>query len=459
MYFIVAFEAEINANEDRVKQALDMGENLIDNKKCAGNEGAVKERLQYITEQWNVLIEKTKEKTVKLKEANKRRDFNAAVKDLDFWLSENESLLKTDETGKDLASVQALTKKHQNLEADITAREERIKDMNALADSLIESDQLDIPVLQEKRNSVNERYERVKTLSTYRRDRLGEGNTLHCFFRDIADQESWIREKKLLLDSADFGKDLTGVNNLRKKHKRFEGDIRAHEPAIRAVQEMGQKLMAETNSNAPEIEQRLQNLETNWQDLKSLSEARKDRLEESLIYQQFLANLEEEESWVAEKMKLLSDENYGDSIAAVQGLLKKNALFDGDYQMHKERYNDFVFTGDGLVAEGNHYAPQIQEKLKQLLKNLEQLAQLAEEKNQRLVDNYDYLQFLWKADVVESWIAEKEAQAQAEDLGRDLPSVSSLLSVSTSLLLSYLHLYSLALLYFLSRNKITSKVA
>ena len=297
-----------------------MGENLIDNKKCAGNEDAVKDRLQYITEQWNVLIEKTKEKTLKLKEVNKRRDFNAAVKDLDFWLSEIEGLLKTDETGKDLASVQALIKKHQNLEADIAARGERIKDMNALADGLIESEQMDIPVLQEKRSSVNERYERVKTLSTYRRDRLEDANILYCFFRDIADEESWIREKKLLLNSDDYGKDLTGVNNLRKKNKRFENEIMSHEPKIRNVQEIGQKLMLETqsNSNAPEIEQRLQNLEKNWQALKNQSLARSDRLEESLIYQQFLANLEEEDSWISEKTKLLSDDKYGDSIATVQ---------------------------------------------------------------------------------------------------------------------------------------------
>ena len=404
-----------------------MGENLID---MDGNEGAVKDRLNYITEQWNVLIEKTQEKTIKLKEANKRRDFNAAVKDLDFFLSEVESLLKTDETGKDLASIQALTKKHQNLEADIAARQERIKDMNNLADSLIESDQLDIPVLQEKRSSVNERYERVKTLSTYRRDRLQEANTLHCFFRDIADQESWIREKKLLLNTDDFGKDLTSVNNLRKKHKRFESEILAHEPSIRAVQETGQKLMLETNSNAPEIEQRLQNLETKWQELKNLSLARSDRLEESLIFQQFLANLEEENSWIAEKNKLLSDDNYGNSIAAVQGFLKKDAIFENDYQIHKERYNDLVFTGQSLIAEKNFYEPQIEEKLEQLLKKFESLNQLAQERKQKLIDNFDYLQFLWKADVVECWIAEKEAQAQADDFGRDLSSVSTLISVS-----------------------------
>ena len=63
--------------------------------------------------------------------------------DLDFWLGEVDSLLSTDESGKDLASVQNLTKKHQLLEADILAHEERISDMNEQADSLVSCEQFD----------------------------------------------------------------------------------------------------------------------------------------------------------------------------------------------------------------------------------------------------------------------------------------------------------------------------
>lgn len=40
------------------------------------------------------------------------------------------------------------------------------------------------------------------------------------------------REKKLLVGSEDYGRDLTGVQNLRKKHKRLEAELENHEPAI-----------------------------------------------------------------------------------------------------------------------------------------------------------------------------------------------------------------------------------
>ena len=64
-----------------------------------------------------------------MKEANRQRTFIAAVKDLDLWLGEVESILTTDEVGKDLASTQNLMKKHQLVEADIIAHKDRIKDL------------------------------------------------------------------------------------------------------------------------------------------------------------------------------------------------------------------------------------------------------------------------------------------------------------------------------------------
>lgn len=45
---------------------------------------------------------------------------------------------------------------------------------------------------------------------------------------------------------------------------------------------------------------------------------RGQRLEESLEYQQFVANVEEEEAWINEKMTLVASEDYGDTLAAIQ---------------------------------------------------------------------------------------------------------------------------------------------
>ncbi|XP_059483573.1 spectrin alpha chain isoform X3 [Neocloeon triangulifer] len=423
-----AFEAELAANAERIQAVLSMGNNLIDSHQCAGSEEPVKARLNSIADQWETLTYKTNEKSLKLKEANKQRTYVAAVKDLDFWLGEVESLLTTEDAGKDLASVQNLTKKHQLVEADIQAHEDRISDMNSQADSLIDSGQFDAASIQEKRQSINERYERIKNLAAHRQARLNEANTLHQFFRDIADEESWIKEKKLLVGSDDYGRDLTGVQNLKKKHKRLEAELGSHEPAIQAVQEAGEKLMDVSNLGVPEIERRLMLLNQAWAELKQMAANRGQKLDESLTYQQFLAKVEEEEAWISEKQQLLGVEDYGDTMAAVQGLLKKHDAFETDFSAHRGRCNDIGEAGEKLINAGNHHSASIQQRCETLQSKLENLASLAARRKAKLMDNSAYLQFMWKADVVESWIADKETHVRSEEFGRDLSTVQTLLT-------------------------------
>lgn len=178
-----AFESELKANAERIENLIKIGNNLIENKQCAGSEDAVKDKLKDINEQWQLLTTKTTEKSFKIKEANKQRTFNAAAKDFDFWLTEVENLLKNEDSGKDLLSVAQLIKKHQVIEADIQAHEDRIREMNTTADSLIESNQFDNNDIETKRASINDRYERIKNLADYRKQRLDEANTIQQFFR------------------------------------------------------------------------------------------------------------------------------------------------------------------------------------------------------------------------------------------------------------------------------------
>ena len=81
----------------------------------------------------------------------------------------------------------------ENIFLYILVFQERIKDLNKQADAFIESDVLDTEDIKHTKTSINERYERVVTLAEHRRARLDEANTLHQFFRDIDDEEAWIK--------------------------------------------------------------------------------------------------------------------------------------------------------------------------------------------------------------------------------------------------------------------------
>lgn len=98
-----------------------------------------------------------------------------------------------------------------------------------------------------------------------------------------------------------------------------------------------------------------------------MAATRGTKLEESLTYQQFLAKVEEEEAWISEKQQLLSVEDFGDNMAAVQGLLKKHDAFETDLAVHRERCNEICEAGNNLIREGNHHSVSVSQRCQQLL--------------------------------------------------------------------------------------------
>ncbi|VDP84941.1 unnamed protein product [Echinostoma caproni] len=419
-----AFEAELAANAERLQGIIGAGQRLIANEQCKGQENIVQERIEKLADQWDHLVNRSKEKSEKLQEANRQAQYDAGIKDIEFWLGEMETSLASPDYGKDSASVDSLLSKHQVIVTDIQAHEDRIKELDARADEFIRSGAGDAETILERKKMINERYEKIRAQSENRAVTLGKAKRLHDFYRNMDDEETWIREKKIIVSSEDYGRDLIGVRNLHKKHQRIEAEVSAHAPAIKQVLEQGEELTVGTLLTDPEVvRQRMAHLQSAWEELQALTALRRQKLEESLAYQDFLDSVEEEEAWILEKQHLLSSEDYGDTLAAVQGLQKKHEAFETDLKCE-----ELCVLGGELIQADNHNRAAIDQRREGLREKLETLKHAAQRRKSNLTDNSAFLQFMWKTDVVESWIADRETQVRSEDYARDLSSVQTLLT-------------------------------
>ena len=61
--------------------------------------------------------------------------------------------------------------------------------------------------------------------------------------------------------------------------------------------------------------------------------------------------VDEEEAWLNEKMAFVSSEETGDTLAAVQELVKKHEAFETDLGTHCERAHKIKREGDKLTQE------------------------------------------------------------------------------------------------------------
>ncbi|KAL3315949.1 Spectrin alpha chain, non-erythrocytic 1 [Cichlidogyrus casuarinus] len=424
-----ALLAEVSANAERLQLIVNAGQKLQKNQQCMGQESAVLDRIKKLSDKWDDMVERLEEKKVKLDEANKQAAYNAGIKDMEFWLGEMESALQSPDYGKDSASVDSLMSKHQVLATDIKAHEERIRELNAKADEFLQASGLDADTIKERKKLINERYEKIRHLSENRAVSLGKAKHLHDFLRNVDDEEAWIREKRIAASSEDYGRDLIGVRNLLKKHSRIESEVAAHDPAIRQLVQQGSELMGHEQITDPkEISKRINRLEEAWEELHGLSDQRRRRLNDSTTFHDFLDGVEEEEAWIFEKQHLLGSDDHGDTLAAVQGLLKKHEAFEGDFKVHVDKCQEICNSGQKLIDVGNHNKPAIEQRVEGLREKLNVLRSLADRRRNALNDNVAFLQFMWKTDVVESWIVDRESQIRTEENGRDLSSVQLMLN-------------------------------
>nr|WAW84869.1 spectrin alpha chain [Halisarca dujardinii] len=423
-----ALEGEVAANEDRVFSLMELGQELISGQQCAGQEAEVVARIDFLKDQWDKLAGKTRQKSQKLREASQELQFNTGAKDMDFWLAETEALLSSEDCGRDLASVESLLKKHGHLEADVLAHEDRLQDLNAQAGRFVEQGHFDADDIDSKRKQINDRYAKLKSMATARKAKLNNSHTLQLFFHDLDNEDTWIKEKKLLLGSTDYGKEKTGAQKLQKKHQVLENELNSHNEKIKKLLGQGERLSLEDKYAQPEIESRCHELQDSWKGLRGLAAARKQKLEDSLAYHQFKVDADEEESWINEKVAVATNKEVGETMVTSQGLQKKQDAFDADLSFHRGQVDKIEFCGEDLIAQGNFQAESITKRLAELKSKMADLEAAVEAKKRLLDANAAYLVFTWNADLVDSWIRSKEGQVKSEDFGRDIASVQPLLA-------------------------------
>jgi spectrin beta len=96
---------------------------------------AITKRQKEINDRWNNLhkLRLNKEKT--LQGASSLELFGSMCDELGNWIIEKQGQVNNNDLGKDLKSVQALQRRHQNLESELGALQDKVAKMNLLANA------------------------------------------------------------------------------------------------------------------------------------------------------------------------------------------------------------------------------------------------------------------------------------------------------------------------------------
>ncbi|XP_034966856.1 spectrin beta chain, non-erythrocytic 1 isoform X3 [Zootoca vivipara] len=364
----------------------------------------------------------------KLEQLARRFDRKAAMRET--WLSENQRLVSQDNFGFDLPAVEAATKKHEAIETDIAAYEERVQAVVAVARELEAENYHDIKRITARKENVFRLWEYLLELLRARRQRLEMNLGLQKIFQEMLYIMDWMDEMKVLLLSQDYGKHLLGVEDLLQKHTLVEADISIQAERVRGVNALAQKFATDGEGYKPcdpqVIRDRVAHMEFCYQELCQLAAERRARLEESRRLWKFFWEMAEEEGWIREKEQILSSDDYGKDLTSIVRLLSKHKAFEDEMSGRSSHFQQAIKEGEDMIAEDHFGSEKIRERIADIQNQWANLEQLSTIRKKRLEEASLLHQFQADADDIDAWMLDILKIVSSSDVGHDEYSTQSL---------------------------------
>ncbi|XP_063863706.1 spectrin beta chain, non-erythrocytic 2-like isoform X26 [Scylla paramamosain] len=427
-----AFEAEVLANSGRVMGVSQEGEGLISNGHYAEQE--IQARLDGLDTLWKQLQDSSLLKKERLHEAYQALLFNRTLDDLESWIDDTENQLQSEDHGRDLTSVQSLLKKHQQLEADITAHQSEIDQARDVAQSFATANHFMWEDITDRVEGVTKRYNSLHEPIHIRRENLEDAMLLQQLLRDIEDEMLWVSEKEPLAASQDLGASLTAVQNLQKKHQALEAEIQSHEPVINTVNSRAQQMIRSGHFASADIEAKIKLLLVQLSQLKDTASLRRLRLLDAVESQMFYSEVSEAEAWMREKKPLLTSQDFGKDELSVGALTKKLDNVSRDMEGFKGTVTKLSTLCSKLTERKHFDSENISKKMQNVEQQYAELQMLLEKRAKRLEESRKLFVFLRESDEVAEWLNEQMTVAASEDYGRDVEHVEILIQKFDSFL-------------------------
>ncbi|KMQ98255.1 spectrin beta chain isoform x6 [Lasius niger] len=330
--------------------------------------------------------------------------FNRKASMRETWLSENQRLVSQDNFGFDLAAVEAAAKKHEAIETDIFAYEERVQAVMAVSQELEAENYHDIERINARKDNVLRLWNYLLELLRARRMRLELSLQLQQNFQEKLYILDSMEEIKMRLLTDDYGKHLMGVEDLLQKHSLVEADINVLGERVKAVVQQSQKFLEHGEGYRPcdpaIIVERVQQLENAYAEL-------------------FYWDMADEENWIKEKEQIVSTGDIGHDLTTINLLLSKHKALENEIQSHEPQLMSVAAVGDELVRQQHFGSDRIQERLQEILGMWNHLLDLAAFRRKRLEEAVDYHQLFADADDIDIWMLDTLRLVSSEDVGRD----------------------------------------
>lgn len=342
------------------------------------------------------------------------------------WLNEKEPQAASKDLGSSLTSVQSLQKKHQALEAEILSQEPLISSLLQRGQHMVRDGHFASEDIESLIGMLQKKLMNLRDLASIRRLRLLDAVESQMFFVEANEAEQWMREKRSLFASTDYGKDEDSVQSLQKKLDALQRELGSFESSVAKVEKLASGIIERNHFDSANIKRKNESIQNHYAELKNLAKQRELALIESKKLYEFLHEIEEVHEWVGDQMAVTASEEYGEDVEHVEQLIATFESFVSNLTANENRLSSAISKGESLLAENSPHKDVIKKKVDETKQLWEELKDLVNARQEALAGAKQVHVYDRRADETISWIGEKEATLVAEDYGQDLETIQAL---------------------------------
>ncbi|KAK2092495.1 Spectrin beta chain, non-erythrocytic 1, partial [Saguinus oedipus] len=329
------------------------------------SEKKIKAQQDKLNTRWSQFRELVDRKKDALLSALSIQNYHLECNETKSWIREKTKVIEsTQDLGNDLAGVMALQRKLTGMERDLVAIEAKLSDLQKEAEKLESEHPDQAQAILSRLAEISDVWEEMKTTLKNREASLGEASKLQQFLRDLDDFQSWLSRTQTAIASEDMPNTLTEAEKLLTQHENIKNEIDNYEEDYQKMRDMGEMVtQGQTDAQYMFLRQRLQALDTGWNELHKMWENRQNLLSQSHAYQQFLRDTKQAEAFLNNQEYVLAHTEMPTTLEGAEAAIKKQEDFMTTMDANEEKINAVVETGRRLVSDGNINSDRIQEKV------------------------------------------------------------------------------------------------
>ncbi|XP_063014503.1 spectrin beta chain, erythrocytic [Melospiza melodia melodia] len=240
--------------------------------------------------------------------------------------------------GEDAGTVEAFHRMHNAFERDLQLLEAQVQQFRETAARLQTAYAGEKAAgIQEKEQEVSRALQELLEACSGRRARLTDTADKHRFFSMARDLLSWMESTVRQIETQEKPRDVSSVELLMKYHQGIKAEVDARGKNFTDCIELGKKLLQRKHQDSPEIKAKLVELVDKRKAMMETWEQRWERLRLLLEVCQFSRDASVAESWLMAQEPYLASSDYGQTVDAVEKLLKRHEAFEKSSATWEER--------------------------------------------------------------------------------------------------------------------------